>query len=75
MSYMMTFFVLVLVECNHNFFLTSFVLSLISGICAEAATDYAAVSLYICCYFYLQQHFVCSEALSKALMFAMFLYI
>ena len=35
----------VLVECNHaSFFLKSFGLPLISGICAEAATNYAAVS-------------------------------
>ena len=34
---------------------------LISGISAEAASDYAAVSLDNCCYFFLWQHFLCSE--------------
>ena len=40
----------VLVICNY-FFLKSIGLSLISGICAEAATDYAAVNLENCVYF------------------------
>ena len=48
MSYMMTYFVRFLVKCNlSSFFLKSFGLFLISSIRAEAATDYAAVSLCI----------------------------
>ena len=47
-------FCYVLVICYHTFFLKSFGLSLISGICVEAATNYAAVSIgnwYCFCFF------------------------
>ena len=51
----------VLVRCNHIFFLKSFGLPLICGICAEGAIEYAAVSLGNCCCLFVQQHFVFSK--------------